>query len=196
MTNHNHPIHHTWWYKFKHDYAEQLIIIAVVVAIGLVALRYIAPILDKRRADVEAANGFRLEKPIRVAVPTTHSFDVRSGYTVLKYANVGLTYYAVGEPTVPGTTAKSGRHAYVGSVAVSQDFIRNNWVRFGDIIWERTTKRYYIVEDTMHPRYDRRIDIFTDDMRLATSGSSDTDIVVIRSLKLDVKHDQQTSILR
>lgn len=129
----------------------------------------------------------QLNRAIDIAVPTIHRFDPRHGYSIKEYDNIGLTYYAVGEPTVPGTTGRSGRHVYLGSIAVSRDFIKQRRVDFGDIIWVKSTDQYYIVEDTMHQKYNNRVDIFTDKMEVAQSGSSRTSIIIIRSDKADTK---------
>jgi 3D (Asp-Asp-Asp) domain-containing protein len=92
---------------------------------------------------------------------------------------MGVTFYTIGEVTTPGIIARSGRHVYEGGIAVSQD-LWNKEVKFGDIIFVQSTGKYYTCEDTMHEKYKNRVDIYTNDKTLAKSGSSRSNIVILR----------------
>jgi 3D (Asp-Asp-Asp) domain-containing protein len=129
--------------------------------------------------------------PLRVSTRAVHRFIAKHGYSVKEY-NVGVTYYTVGEPTTPGTTMRSGRHVYEGAVAVSRDFITKGRASFGDILWYAPTGEYYVIEDTMGEAATMRIDLFTNDPRMAKSGSRRANVVIIRADKADVRRDHAT----
>ena len=152
----------------------------LAICLGVLALVVFSPIID-RRADTRLERGNRrLQVPITVDVTSTYKFYPSHGVYYQRLNNIGLTYYAVGDGFTPGITTRSGRYVYDGAIAVSQGM----WMKSvlpGDLIWVKATDRFYKVEDTMNAKYlDNRIDIFTHDMALAKSGSSRTDIIILR----------------
>lgn len=124
-----------------------------------------------------------LSQPITVGVTSTYFFHPEDGINVKTMKDVGLTFYSRGDGYTPGKTTRSGRFVYEGSVAVSQTMWGND-VHAGDLIFASATGRWYRVEDTMHEKYSEpRIDIYTHDMSVAKSGSSKTDIIIVRQPK-------------
>jgi 3D (Asp-Asp-Asp) domain-containing protein len=59
--------------------------------------------------------------------------------------------------STPFITA-SGARVRPGTLAVSPDLLRDGAVRFGDQV--RIEGRLYVVEDTMHRRWRRRVDVW------------------------------------
>ena len=120
-----------------------------------------------------------LSQDVEVKIASSYRFRSRDGISYKEYKNVGVTYYAKGEPTVPGVTMRSGRHVYDGAIAVSRD-IWGSLAVPGDLIFVKATGRWYRVEDTMGPQYNMRIDIYTHSMEIAKSGSFRSDIIILR----------------
>lgn len=137
----------------------------------LLVLLYTLP--GKEKSDINFG------KPLVLEVKSAYSFSPSDGISYKEYRNIGVTYYAKGEPTVPGITMRSGRHVYEGAIAVSRDM----WGKLcnpGDLVYIKRTNRWYKVEDTMGEQYKMRIDIYTHDMKVANSGSTESDIVIVR----------------
>lgn len=59
----------------------------------------------------------------------------------------------------PNITSTS-RPVREGMVAVSRDFLNNGWVKYGDLVYIDCFDKWYIIEDTMHERHTKHIDIF------------------------------------
>ena len=166
------PPHHTKWYTFKHAVHAVAYLLGAYTAISWV---YVG--IQKLRAPTIETVPF--ERTIVIKVPCEYRFDLTDGVNLKGYKNIGLTYYAKGEPTVPGVTMYSGRHVFGGAIAVSRDML-GKMVNMGDLIWLKATDQWYIVGDTMAANHQMRVDVFTHDMVLAKSGSSRTDIVIMR----------------
>jgi len=66
------------------------------------------------------------------------------------------------------TIAASGATVYEGSCALSRDFLkvfgRNNPIAYGDTVYAIIP---FVVEDTMHERWNNHMDIFMDDLKTA-----------------------------
>lgn len=121
-----------------------------------------------------------ISEPIDIQVNSSYKLYPSNGVQYKRYNNVGLTYYALNDGYTPGVITRSGRYVYDGAIAVSQNLLYKEAYP-GDVIWVKATNRYYRVEDSMHAKYqENRVDIFTHDMALAKSGSSKTDIIIIR----------------
>ena len=64
--------------------------------------------------------------------------------------------------------AASGNEVYEGSCALSRDFLkvfnRNNPIAYGDTVYAIIP---FVVEDTMHERWNNHMDIFMDDLKTA-----------------------------
>lgn len=171
--------HSLWWADFRRRHLETIIFVCIVIVSCWGALKYVSPALERRDARYRERDIRRIQSPVVVEVKSTYRFDPVDGINLKRYVGVGVTYYAKGEATVPGVTMRSGRHVYDGAVAVSRD-MWGKLVSPGDLIWVQAADRWYKVEDTMGPEYTMRIDIFTHDGRLAKSGSSRSDIIVMR----------------
>jgi hypothetical protein len=121
-----------------------------------------------------------LENPIIIEVKNSYKFYPEDGTNLKMIRGVGLTYYSRKDGMTPGHTTRSGRFVSEGTIAVSQP-LWDKEVSAGDCIYVKVTDRWYRVEDTMSSQYrDKRIDIYTHDMALAKSGSSRTDIIILR----------------
>ena len=153
--------------------------IIFLVVIVLVILGLIRPIVNSFTSKI-TIEPFTLDQPITIEVKSTYKFEAINGINFKKYKDVGVTYYAKGEPTVPGVTMFSGRHVYEGAIAISRDML-GKLASPGDLVWVASSNRWYKVEDLMSAQYTMRVDIFTHDMVLAGSGSSKSDILIMRS---------------
>lgn len=179
MTQH-HQHNHTFLYRAKKlavfffsGLGAAMCSVAIIIAIHSAMNPTIAPI--------DAA--VMLRSPIPIGVTSTYYFHPEDGVSVKLIRNVGLTFYSRGDGYTPGKTMRSGRLVYEGAIAVSQPMWHKD-VWPGDLIWVKATNRWYRVEDTMHEKYkEPRVDIYTHDMAIANSGSSKTDIVIVRQPK-------------
>ncbi len=121
-----------------------------------------------------------LREPITITVASTYQFRPEDEVRYKEILNVGLTYYSRNDGYTPGHTTRSGRFVYEGAIAVSHPLWKTD-VRPGDLIYVEATDRWYKVEDTMNEKYtEPRVDIYTEDMALAQSGSSRTNILIMR----------------
>ena len=59
----------------------------------------------------------------------------------------------------PNITA-TNRPVREGMVAVSKDFISNGWVKYGDLIFIDCFGKWFIAEDAMNNRFEKRLDVF------------------------------------
>lgn len=121
----------------------------------------------------------RLTKPLEIEVRSVYKLYPEDGVRIMEIKNVGVTYYTRGEATVPGVIMRSGRHVYVGAAAVSRDLWAKS-VAPGDLVYVKKLKRWLKVEDTMGPGYVNRVDVYSDNMAEAKSGSFRTDIIIVR----------------
>ena len=108
-------------------------------------------------------------KEIKIEVPQTpiiniqQTFDLTGvEYTKKVMTDVTVTSYnnhANQTDDTPNITSTL-RPVREGIVAVSKDFLNNNWAKYGDLIYVDCFNKWYIIEDTMNPRFEKRIDIF------------------------------------
>lgn len=59
----------------------------------------------------------------------------------------------------PNITA-TGRPVRENMVAASPDLLTKGIIRYGDLVYIDCMKQWYVVEDTMNKRFERRLDIF------------------------------------
>jgi hypothetical protein len=153
------------------------LLVVAIIAIPFAAIVITGDGHNRTTAEAETKD---LSTSIVIEACNSYKFYPRFGINYKEYKNVGVTYYAIGEPSVPSITMRSGRNVYSGAIAVSQ----NMWgkkVSAGDMIYVKALGRWFIAEDTMHEKYtENRVDIFTHDMKLAKSGSSRSDIIILR----------------
>lgn len=84
--------------------------------------------------------------------------------------------------STPNITATS-RPVREGIVAVSRDFLKNNWVKYGDLIYIDCFERWYTVEDTMHERHTKHIDVFLYDKNESLKINKKCNIEIIHITK-------------
>jgi len=107
------------------------------------------------RNDILLSEIIDLRKKIRV---------LTNGKPVVFTAYNALPWQTDDDPTITA----SGSEVYEGSVALSRDMIKSfnpaADVAWGDTVW---TIIPFVVEDTMHKRMRRRVDVFMDDLGTA-----------------------------
>lgn len=104
-----------------------------------------------------------VEVPPSSVISVNQTFDLTGvEYTKKVLTDITVTSYNNHEnqtDETPNITATS-RPVREGMVAVSRDFIVNNWVKYGDLIYIDCFDKWYVVEDTMNPRFEKRLDVF------------------------------------
>ena len=171
---------HTLWYRVKNAsvITGQAMAIILFVMIGVYASNYVWDLMF--RNEVRQSLSEILQSPAEIEVVSKYKFYPEDGVYHKEIKNVGLTYYCRNDGYTPGRTTRSGRFVSEGSLAVSQPLWQKE-VWPGDLVYVKATGQWYKVEDTMNSKYtEPRVDIYTHSMKLAKSGSSKTDIVIMR----------------
>lgn len=83
-----------------------------------------------------------------------HTKRVLTGVTITSYNN-----HENQTDDTPNITA-TNRPVREGMVAVSKDFLTNNWAKYGDLVYIDCFNRWYVIEDVMNQRFEKRMDIF------------------------------------
>jgi len=124
---------------------------------------------------------FPTEKVITLSplsVSARYDFS-KADYAMRQYTGVRVTAYTNVHAQTDGTPniTASGRGVYEGAIAVSQDFIKSKEIRYGDLLCIKG-RDCYIVEDCLHERFKRQVDIFTFDAKKASNTHFKADIEV------------------
>lgn len=130
-------------------------IVVMGIFICLMVYRYNNPVI--KEVIVEVA----VEKPVTMEV--SHKFNLTGvEYTQKVMNDVHVTSYnnhTNQTDSTPNITATS-RPVREGIVAVSRDFLSNNWAKYGDLVYIDCFDKWYTIEDTMHERHTKHIDVF------------------------------------
>ena len=106
---------------------------------------------------------------------------------VVKFKNIRLTHYQnlVEQTDIAPNITASGRVVYEGSVAVSQDFLINKNVNYGDIVYIEKLGGFFTIEDCMNERFKKAIDIFTfsKNSDLAKNAHGKTTVYILKIVK-------------
>lgn len=108
-------------------------------------------------------------KEIQVEVPPSLIINIpqkynlnNAEYTKRVITDITITSYnnhANQTDDTPNITA-TNRPVRENMVAVSNDLLAKKLVYYGDLVYIDCTKQWYIVEDTMNRRFEKRMDIF------------------------------------
>lgn len=145
--------------KQQKPYNISSFVFIVALILGLIlnfVYYYKHPRLVKQEVQVE------VQKSI-TTIEVTHKFDFSNAeYTRKVMKDITVTSYNNIEnqtDDTPNVTSTS-RPVREGMVAVSRDFLNKGWVRYGDLVYIDCFDKWFIVEDTMNQRFEKRMDVF------------------------------------
>ena len=123
--------------------------------------QYKHPVVKIKEVQVEVQKGI-------TTIEVTHKFDLTGAeYTKKVMNNITVTSYNNIEnqtDDTPNVTATS-RPVREGMVAVSRDFLNKGWAHYGDLVYIDCFDKWFVVEDTMNQRFEKRMDVFLFDKK-------------------------------
>lgn len=140
-----------------YNISSYMFIVAMVAGLIINYIYYHKhPRLIKQEVKVE------VQKSI-TTIEVTHKFDLsKAEYTRKIMRDITVTSYNNIEnqtDDTPNVTATS-RPVREGMVAVSRDFLAKGWARYGDLVYIDCFDKWFVVEDTMNQRFEKRMDVF------------------------------------
>ena len=155
------------------DYLVDLIIIFVSGVLGsVITLAYVDGNSVKEIIEVD--------KSLIIEVPQKYNL-AGSEYTKRALNNIIITSYNNHENQTddsPNITA-TNRPVRENMVAASFDLLNKGFVHYGDLVYIDCMKQWYVVEDTMNKRFERRLDIFLFDKQESLKINKKCNIEVI-----------------
>ncbi|MCM1260641.1 MAG: 3D domain-containing protein [Staphylococcus sp.] len=126
-------------------------------------------------------DNLKAEKPNNI-VTITSIFDLsQPEYTKRVLKNITVTSYNNHEnqtDSTPNVTA-TNRPIREGIVAASRDLFKSGQVHYGDLIYIDCFDKWYVVEDTMNQRFEKRLDLFLFDKKESLKINKKCSIEVI-----------------
>lgn len=114
-------------------------------------------IADKRPKEIIV----EIPESLVVTVPQKYNLT-NTEYVKRVLNNIQITSYnnhANQTDDTPNITA-TNRPVRENMVAASPDLLNKGIIHYGDLVYIDCTKQWYVVEDTMNRRFERRLDIF------------------------------------
>lgn len=84
--------------------------------------------------------------------------------------------------STPNITA-TNRPTREGMVAVSPDLLKKGIAHYGDLLYISCFDKWYLIEDTMNSRFERRVDIFLFDKQESLKINKKCDIEILHYTK-------------
>lgn len=84
--------------------------------------------------------------------------------------------------TTPNITA-TNRPVREGIVAVSPDLLKKGTAHYGDLLYISCFDKWYLIEDTMNSRFERRVDVFLFDKQESLKINKKCDIEILHYTK-------------
>lgn len=134
-------------------------IIGVVIVCGCLGVKF------KYKSDKEL---HKLTVKNSDIITITSTFDIsQPEYIKRVLKNITVTSYNNHEnqtDNTPNITA-TNRPVREGIVAVSRDLIKNGLIHYGDLVYIDCFEKWFIAEDTMNQRFEKRLDVFLFDKK-------------------------------
>ena len=145
-----------------HYRAYCISLLLMVIGLVLICMSDVSKI-DKLNTEIEhLQNTIKLQETQKIIKIDT-KFDLTNA-EYLKYSlkDITITSYnnhANQTDDSPNITA-TNRPVREGIVAASPDLINKGIIKYGDLVYIDCFNKWYIVEDTMNKKFERRLDIF------------------------------------
>lgn len=134
---------------------------AGLIGLGLISFSLGAKlafsIVDKQPKEIIV----EIPESLVVTVPQKYNLT-NTEYVKRVLNNIQITSYnnhANQTDDTPNITA-TNRPVRENMVAASPDLLNKGIIHYGDLVYIDCTKQWYVVEDTMNRRFERRLDIF------------------------------------
>lgn len=105
----------------------------------------------------------RVEVPESLVITIPQKYDLTGvEYTKRVLNDITITSYnnhTEQTDDTPNLTATS-RPVRENMIAVSPDLLTKGLIKYGDLVYIDCMEQWYVVEDTMNKRFERRIDVF------------------------------------
>ena len=154
-------------------------ILSMTIFICLFLYRYSHPVVKEVVVEIPVVNSTN-------KIVVNQQFNLNGAEYTRKVMNdIRVTSYnnhTNQTDNTPNITATS-RPVREGIVAVSRDFLTNNWVKYGDLIYIDCFERWYTIEDTMHERHTKHIDIFLYDKNESLKINKKCNIEIVHITK-------------
>lgn len=133
-------------------------------------------------------------REVQVEVPVSKTTDIEvhqkfvltgAEYTKKVMNDIHVTSYnnhTNQTDSTPNITSTS-RPVREGIIAVSRDFLSQGWVKYGDLVYIDCFDKWYTVEDTMHERHTKHIDVFLFDKNESLKVNKKCGIEIIHITK-------------
>lgn len=132
----------------------------------------------------EVIKEVEVDHSLIIEVP--QKYDLRgSEYTKRVLNNITITSYnnhSEQTDDSPNITA-TNRPVRENMVAASFDLLNKGFVHYGDLVYIDCMKQWYIVEDTMNKRFERRLDIFLFDKQESLKINKNCNIEIVHISK-------------
>lgn len=113
-------------------------------------------------------------------------YDLRgSEYTKRVLNNITITSYnnhSEQTDETPNITA-TNRPVRENMIAASFDLLNKGFIHYGDLVYIDCMKQWYVVEDTMNKRFERRLDIFLFDKQESLKINKQCNIEIVHISK-------------
>jgi 3D (Asp-Asp-Asp) domain-containing protein len=106
-------------------------------------------------------------------------------YKKYKFNNIQITSYnneVLQTDDSPNITS-TNRPVREGIVAVSRDFLKDGYIKYGDLMYIDCFDKWFVVEDVMNSRFEKRVDIFLFDKKESLKINKKCGIEVIHIIK-------------
>ena len=106
-------------------------------------------------------------------------------YKKYKFNNIQITSYnneVLQTDDSPNITS-TNRPVREGIVAVSRDFLKDGYIKYGDLMYIDCFDKWFVVEDVMNNRFEKRVDIFLFDKKESLKINKKCGIEVIHIIK-------------
>ena len=137
---------------------SSLVLLGIMICgiIGGTIYQYRHPVVKIKEVQVEVQKGI-------TTIEVIHKFDLTGAEYTKKVMNsiIVTSYNNIENQTddTPNVTATS-RPVREGIVAVSRDFLTKGWAHYGDLVYIDCFDKWFVVEDTMNQRFEKRMDVF------------------------------------
>lgn len=154
-------------------------ILLLIVLSSVLIYRTMHPKVEVKEVVVEVSkNEVVIDVPQKfVLTGAEYTKNVLNNVTVTSYNN-----HKNQTDNTPNVTSTS-RPVREGIVAVSRDLLKNGTVKYGDLLYIDCFDKWYTVEDTMHDRFTKHVDIFLFDKATSLTINKKCGIEIIHITK-------------
>lgn len=140
--------------------------------------------LIKQNNELKAQLETKIEQQTEIVIQSKFNFaetetirHTLKDITITSYNN-----HSSQTDSTPNITA-TNRPVREGMVAVSPDLLKKGIAHYGDLLYISCFDKWYLIEDTMNSRFERRVDIFLFDKQESLKINKKCDIEILHYTK-------------